>query len=346
MKNSMFIAECRKLFLSNKGIWLLLCALVVQVLICFTAGERMHPYGRYKYEQYTTKYYGEYSEETYRSLVSIKDSMQRSLQKHEAMEADYFNGLLSKDEYAAHISEYNKALADIETVNYLVEKCLYFQRTNGYEPFVFFDTNWSELLSHESEFSIVLFLMVLLIAVPAFDREYQNDVHRLIRTTKNGTRTVYMGKIVSTLLTTLLATYLLHLVWLGVHICRYGMDYGEKSVACIMGYDGVASLSVWQYILLEGIFRSLAWCVLAMTFCIITLLVKNTVASYFFALLIGVGPCLLEGVLEKIGWYGVAPIRLLRTMEHLQQELIWSLIMLAELVGLIFCGYFLWRRRE
>ena len=122
--------EFRKLLYSKRYL-IIIIAVLMQILLMLVPKNFEHEYSDELYKNYMEQIGGEYTEEKRDIILDRYYEINQTINEHENMITAYKQNTILLDEFEAHNSDYNRALAELSTIEYLVQKCSYFDEIGG-----------------------------------------------------------------------------------------------------------------------------------------------------------------------------------------------------------------------
>lgn len=194
-------AECKKMFWHQKGLFLVLCYVVLSfaALVVFDTPRNSEiQQNRQAYQYYLKQVEGKCTAETEHFLAKEAEQIAKANNELQRLYDDYYDGKLTEKEFSS------KVVADEKAVRYQKGFELLYQQYNGIrektENRWFLSTNgWDGLLAHDS-LNLPFVLLLLLLVTPVFCQEYENKMDDLIKTEPWGARHYAKCKIALVLL--------------------------------------------------------------------------------------------------------------------------------------------------
>lgn len=271
--------ECGKLFGNQVNLILILLFLAIKIVL---AAVTFASPGDDIYRDYMQQLEGGYTTEKEQKLLHEQQWCDQILQQQPQMQENYLKGDLSKEDYEEYQQQYLIARQKAEILPQVMErndylrarteqketllkerdvaqgqeKSLINEQLKGYEqPAEFlYDTGWNRLTAR-GELDLPLDLLLMLLFIPYFVRDYESKTAALIDTSynKNGS---HMIRFVLMLVTSGMLVLLFGLIDLLFAGTLCGLPNGDapiQSLAAFAGYPGTMSLHglLWAGILLR-----------------------------------------------------------------------------------------------
>ena len=285
--------ELRKI-LSGKPMLIVFAVIILQAVIAFIPKNYEHNYSPEVYKRYLTEYCGEYTQDTHIRLSARQAEIEEIIASHEEYAEKYHNDLISFEEYEEHNSAYNKASAEQSTVEYLLQKCGYYDE-HGIRAELFYDTDWTDLFENMS-FDYLIGLVILLIAVRVFCDEYSSGSRSVILTTPKGKRDTALSKLVIIVTFAFAVSALMYAVKL-MPTMRESAEYATKPVNDLLSFPFDDSVTIIGYYLKDSIIKSLQWCDIAAFICLISVLLQNRTFVYFVSFVFTLCPAMTSDLI-------------------------------------------------
>lgn len=277
-----FMWEVRKALIMHRALFAMIAAIVLTVATGLVQKEYEHAYSPEVYRRYTAELAGEYTEQKHARLQGRYEEIQTLLSEHAELEQQYYDGQLELVQWKEHNRAFSLAQAEQSTVEYLLQKCDYYTAVGTEGKEFFYDTDWQDFLEHLG-FPVVTFVLVLFMAVPVFDGEYNLQSLGILRTTKNGRGPVYRGKMFYALLVVPFVVWLLRVLQYVMFCVKSGTEYAEKSLGNLIGYHVYGEMSLQGFFFTEILLEALAWMSIVAFICLLCQWCRNTVHAYFLA---------------------------------------------------------------
>lgn len=250
------------------------------------------PYSIDVYKKYVSELNGKYTTEKRDMIFNRQTEIDGIIANYDEISSSYKRDKITLEEFEKYNIEYKKALAEKETVDYLVDKCLYFDGIDS-DTYFFYDTEWVNLFSRNHYNYIVAILLFLLI-IPIFDNEYSSHSKSVIATTVNGNITVCLYKLAAAII-----------VSVAISVTIYSADYitfliSTKSsdgfeIKSIIGYSDFIGMTIRQYCINDILVKTISWIVCTLLICMISNLIRETVFTFFLCFVILIFPTFMAG---------------------------------------------------
>ncbi len=286
----LFRYELRKILLCKRGLIVILI-FVLQTVVCFVPREYEHSYSIEVYKRYLEEFGGEYTEDTHTALRKDLDDAEAIVAIHEEKVNQYHNDIISSNEFNEHNDSYNKALAEKPTIEYLLNKCEYFDTLNK-KADLFYDTDWEDLIKHNS-FEYLIALCLLIIIIPAFCNEYSSGSFIIIKSTQNGRYKTARVKLIICIGFILVFSFIMCTLRAFPLLMNDEDSILSYPIYNIMNLDFKCNMSIGVYFMLDCVLKALSWTTLAAFVCLISVLIQNETIVYFISFIIIICPALL-----------------------------------------------------
>ncbi len=274
-------AELKKILIGNKGLLVIAAAVILQLITgLFTTRFYEHSYSVDVYKNYLEQIEGEYTAEKAEYINSRYEEISEIISVHKIMEDRYLNGEITLEEFSAYNDDYFLASAENETVAYIVEKCMYYENSEGFDKIFFFETDIEDFLT-SSGMNYIIFVMLLCLAIPAFDSEFQSNAVSLILTSRDGHKKTAFVKTAAVFFLAFLSSLLIYSSIFICFVIKNGSANLNQPLSNIMTFPFYGDLKIINFIIFDCLIKSLCWAVTSVFFMIFTVLIKNTVFSFF-----------------------------------------------------------------
>jgi len=293
----MYLLLCElKKTITIKNLILIVTAVIIQIVITMLPHSSNQPYSIDVYKKYVLELNGKYTDEKKDMIFNRQREIDDIIASYDDISSNYKRDQITLDEFEKYNIEYKKALAEKETVDYLVEKCLYFDEIES-DTYFFYDTEWLNYFSR-SHYNYIVAILLFLLIIPIFDNEYSSNSKSVIATTVNGYITVCLYKLVA-----------VTIVSVTVSIIIYSTDYitfllSTKSsdsfeIQSIIGYSGFMGTTIRQYCVNDILVKTVSWIICALLICVISNLIRETAFTFFFCFVILIFPSFMA---DHITW--------------------------------------------
>lgn len=288
----LFIYELRKI-LTFKTFLLIIAAFIAQIIASLIPHVYEHSYSTEVYKNYIAELEGEYTQAKRSALEQRYDEINNLILEHDNIESAYLRDEISIEEFEKHNFNYNKAKAEQSTVEYLLQKCDYFESLNG-DALFFYDTHWEDFLSH-SDYNYITAIIVLLLIIPIFDNEFTSDARSMLLTTRQGRKKLCIIKLIMAIITAFIVSFLIFMLKYIVFIYSSGTS-SDIEIKNLLGYSGFGNISLAQYYLIDSLIKSATWIVGSVFICVISNVIRNTIFTSFFSFICLVCPALFSDI--------------------------------------------------
>lgn len=269
-----------KKMMSLPHILLILLAFIIQFILCFYPQNVSHTYSKTVYKDYTEKLSGEYTADKRAYIEKEYERMQDVIEKYEETSENYKKEIITLEEYEKYNDSYNEAMAKISTVEYLIEKCNYFDKI-GNKCYFFYDTDWDDFLS-ESGIDYISAILIILMITTVFSDEYSSKSRNIILTTYKGKTHTAISKLCLSFAFAFIISACMGAVRYLVFIFHNG-ESGNMGIRNLIDYGGFSELSITKYYVAEILLHSIIWSVCALFICLISNLTKNGIFTVFIS---------------------------------------------------------------
>ena len=270
--------------IKNKGVWMVVLSMLFLQCVLTEFSKPAEPeYTDSVYRLYCENDEGNYSPEMLEEVLDKKERYEKALGTYGEKTEMYLTGEINKEEYTGYLKEYQKAQAEIKTVNYLIKK--YSAIRDSGTTKVFYDTNVQNLFA-KIALEPLLMLVVIYFAIYLFGEEHVYKTDVILKTSANGMKRATRSKIRLAFGMGFVSALLVYLIILAVYAVRHGTEELGYGISGILGFGKYGSCSVLSVYLLETAERSLFYGCIALASGIIYLLVKNRAAGIILAALI------------------------------------------------------------
>lgn len=154
---------------------------------------------------------------------------------------------------------------------------LYYNTYMGREINEIYDTDSLPDYFSYSLSSILIIITLLMGIIPVFCNEYECDMNTVLLTSKCGRLKTVNAKIIAAIIFTFAVIVLFSLCDFIGFMLFNGLDGLNQSVYAIQSYENCPlSINVWQFILLQFVFKYIGMCILSLVFLLFSRLFKKS----------------------------------------------------------------------
>ena len=259
----------------------------MQILLMLVPKNFEHEYSDELYKNYMEQIGGEYTEEKRDIILDRYYEINQTINEHENMITAYKQNTILLDEFEAHNSDYNRALAELSTIEYLVQKCSYFDEIGG--GIFFYDTPWIDFFAN-SGFNYIVALTIICLIIPVFDSEYQSETAAMLLTSKYGKNNVCISKLIMVIVLAFVVALALYMVQYATFVLHIKADHSDLDIKNLMGYKAFSGDSLKQYYINDALIKSISCLTAALFICAVSIFAKNTVFTFFISFVFIVCP--------------------------------------------------------
>lgn len=309
----LFLAELKKVILSNHGLLIILFALILQTVISLLPLHIEHPYSLEVYRDYTSRLEGEFTEEKAKYISSRLEEINEIIGQYQKKKTDYVNGVLSLEEYSDYTFKCNLANLEKSTMEYLAKKVDYWEASEDFDKEIFYDTEWQDFFDGIG-FNFIELIVILCIIIPVFDKEFSTSSLSYILTSKRGKTFLCFCKISVAVILTFIFSVCMSMLQLGIKIYKNGIVFWDKSLCNILNYSGFGDLSIIEYFLTDAAIRAICLSMNSVVICLISVICKSTVFSFVFSFIYAIMPFLISNLYNSEVFYYIISSTNLMTM--------------------------------
>lgn len=304
----LFQYECRKSFINNRLIFIVLAVILVSLIIAIS-GSQNYPINIDIYRSYMTKWHGEFDNDKMDEILAEQARVYELLSSERAMEERYLGGEIPDEEYSLYTNQLWEAKNQQPVIDYIVDKTVCFEETGQYGQVLYYDIEAETFLKNIGVDWIQI-IAILLVALTVLTEEYRTGAYQLLLTTPLGRSKTYRAKYAVTALYSGVVVIIIQCLCFAVALYKY--DFGDMNapIQSLVSFAGcVATLSVRSYMICFTLYRSAYDVCLGLLVFSLSTAVRNGVvlsfvsvcgliAAYLFAPLL---PAWLAAVLPSFG---------------------------------------------
>jgi ABC-type transport system involved in multi-copper enzyme maturation permease subunit len=293
--------EFRKLIYSKRSL-IIIAAVLMQILLILVPRNFEHEYSDEIYINYMKQLEGEYTEEKRNIILNRYYEINQTINEHENMITAYKQNTILLDEFEAHNSDFNRALAELSTIEYLMQKCSYFDEIG--EGVFFYDTPWIDFFTN-SGFNYIVALTIICLIIPVFDSEYQSEAAAMLLTSKYGKNYVCISKLIMVIVLAFAVALALYIVQYVTFVLHIKADHSDLDIKNLMGYKAFSGDSLKQYYMNDAVIKSFSCAAAALFICAVSIFAKNTVFTFFISFVFIVCPYFISSFFRG-SWFEYA----------------------------------------
>lgn len=191
--------ECKKIFIYQKGLVILLLCLLAYTLLCVCSG-------------YDSSFVINRNEDTYRNYI---ERWHGKITETKAGELDAEYNAIN---HASKPEIQNKQAVFLEVYNQY-----FYAKEKPSRRFLMDERGWNTLLTHDNV-NFIFILCLLAICIPVFCGEYQCRMEQILRTCRNGRARLAMLKLLLMMVLATITALLFQLIQFGVVSSMVGLD--------------------------------------------------------------------------------------------------------------------------
>lgn len=296
---NMIKAELKKTLVDYKIVLLILLILVSHILLFGITPTKDKDYSMIIYRSYSEKLKGEYNDEKLQEIKKIYEEDIACIDHYADYTDKYFSGEMRPEDYSKYLNEYNKAVNELSTVKYTLEKLVYLDGSEGFDREIIFDT-WLFDLFDRFRFEIPFLLFAVFFSVFVFDMEKRHGTEVLLKTSIRGGTKLVLSKLILVFGASFMMVFLSYGLEIVLELIKGHNTDWEKSAACIMGFGAYKNLSFAGLYLIEVLQRAFVWGTIAVSICMIYSVSKSVPASF----LCSIGVIFIPQMLVRDRAYG------------------------------------------
>ena len=275
--------------------------LVMQIIVVFNQRPKEREYSDVLYKQFCDRYAGVYEQSLKNLLISRKAWIYERLAEHDKIEGDYHAGMVELAEFSAYIDNYNEAVSQKATVDYLLLKCDYYDSLNDSAE-VFYDTRWLDLFER-SGFDFLCVFAVIILLVPAFVDEYSWGARTILVITPLGRIRTALTKLIICAVSAVLLGLIFKAASLLPLITEGSIKYAGNSAYNLLGYPFKNNDSLIKVYIIFSLVKALEVVCMAMLICFLSVMLQNRVFVYFLSSMLLFCPALFKDQLSEATAY-------------------------------------------
>lgn len=223
----LFLYEIKKLLWGQKGAILIALFLALKVVTLFNQtipDNHLSPTQEGILKQYLQELSGELTEGKIDYILSEEQAILQASNLLDKAQSDYSEGKISVEEFYDLLDEYS-AVTERESAFEVLKNKYHYASSDTENRYLVYSQGWNGLISSREVDFVMLLLLVILI-VPVFAKEYESKTFQLIFPTKRGRASLASAKILSVLFTVLIVGVLFFVAEYLVFSIRYGLPDG------------------------------------------------------------------------------------------------------------------------
>lgn len=277
----MIYFELDKTVFKNKGIWLIVMAVAIKLVMLGVENYTVNPFtveNRTQYlpivDAFSGKITGNLSiaiQSRYTAVTEAQVNLSTLRQKYqngEITEADYYTESRTLEEF---VNEKELFLAFYSQYTYALEK--------PEERYLLYDDGWNALLAQERlDWGFVLLVIVLSVSV--FSREYESEMRNILITTQKGNTRLISAKLLSIFATVVLCSLIASLIEYVFFSLKFGLPHGDFPLQSLRYFqNSTFHMTLAQTFLAIAAYRMFGLLLLAVITMLISVWVQKTIVA-------------------------------------------------------------------
>ncbi len=234
----LFLYEMKKLLWGQKGVLLIVLFLVVKIVVLFNQtipDNHFSPAQEETLKQYLQELSGELTQDKIDYILNEEQAILQASKLLTEAQTDYSEGKISVEEFYDILDEYSSVTERESAFKVLKNKYLY-ASGDAENRYLLYSQGWNGLISARDVDFVMLLLLVILI-VPVFAKEYEGKTFQLIFPTKRGRLSLAISKISSVFFTVLIVGILFFVAEFLSFSVRYGLPDGNFPLQSLPYYS-------------------------------------------------------------------------------------------------------------
>lgn len=273
--NKLLLWEIRKQIKINMLLVIIVISFVAGLLVWRIPQKRTLPYSKEVYHSYMSQLTGKLDDEKIEFIHNRLTEIEECIAAYGEYYSKYDNDLIDKLEYKEYIQKYEIAVAEYETVAYLVQKVDYLNEVKSFKAYLFYDAEWMDLFTGNGGQYYVLILASVLISSLCFAREYTSNSVANIKTSKYGTYIIALCKIVICTVSVMMLSMMLNGVELLSYMKSSNVEHMNNAIGNVLLTENYFDASMIKVYLLDSMLKSCAIGSCAAISCMVAVTIKN-----------------------------------------------------------------------
>lgn len=267
--------ECKKLWLYQRGILILLLSLLAYAVLCLASGcdsTKAITQNEAVYLSYIQRWQGELNDQKVSEMQEEYDALNH---------ADSWEAQETKDAFMEVYNQY------------------YYAKENPSRRFLMDERGWNTLLTHDSV-NFLLVLCLLALCVPVFRGEYSCQMEQLLRSCRNGREQLAKCKLLMMVVTAMIVAFLFQCVQflsVGMTVGLSDLSYPLQSLSFFENSPYMLTIGQAYGIVLLCRVVGAAWFAVLTAF--LSVLCRKTVLTIFSGISVSLLPHLFGGSFLK-----------------------------------------------
>lgn len=261
----MIFFELDKTILKNKGIWLIVLAAVLKLIILGAEHHVINPFTYENQAQYlpiVNAFSGEITEDVSVKIESQYTAVNKAQVNLTSLRQKYNRGEISEADYYTEARTLEKLVNERELFLTLYSQYTYAREKPG-DRYLLYDDGWNALLAQERlDWGFVLLVIVLSASV--FGREYESDMRSILIATQKGNTRLISAKFVSIFAMIILCSVISSVVEYAFFSLMFGLPHGNFPMQSLRYFqDSAFHLTLAQTYLTIAAYRMFGLLILA-----------------------------------------------------------------------------------
>ena len=291
----LFLYEMKKLLWGQKGIILIVLFLIVKIVVSFNQtipDNHLSPTQEGILKQYLQELSGELTEGKIDYIVGEEQAILQASKLLTEAQTDYSEGKISVEEFYNLLDEHSAITERESAFNVLKNKYLY-ASGDAENRYLVYSQGWNGLICARDVDFVMLLLLVVLI-VPVFAKEYEGKTFQLIFPTKRGRVSLASAKILSVFFIVLIIGILFFAAESLSFSIRYGLPDGNFPIQSLPYFSASPyNLTLFGAFAVMSAIRLLGYFVFAGIIILLSVAFKKYLPSMFVSAAIVLIPYIL-----------------------------------------------------
>lgn len=277
----MFLFELDKTVVKNRGIFLIVLAVILKLVILSMEEHAINPFTHENLGQYlpiVNAYSGKVTQDASKEIEKHYTAVTQSQVALTALRQKYNHGEISEDNYYSEARVLEKLVNEKELFLTFYSQYVY-AREKPEERYLLYDDGWNALLAYERlDWGFVL--LTILLSASVFGREYESDMRNVLITTQKGNTRLIAAKFWSIFSVVILCSLFSSIVEYLFFVLTFGLPHGDFPLQSLRYFqDSFFKLTLHQTFVGIAVYRMIGLCILAVLVMLVSVCIQRTIVA-------------------------------------------------------------------
>ena len=293
----MFVQELKKLFVKNKGIYIVIILILLKILFpTFNSNsayiEQNIELNKTIYSEYCEKFGGKLNLIKIRKIDEYITNIKSAESKSNIILEKYYNNLINNNEYCIEIAKLKPLLNQKKIIQYFDDYYQYCKEDTS-NRYLVYENSWVVLLT-DSGLDVFLVLLIILLVTGIYTNEYNVNMNLINNTTKKGKTSLFNVKLLIGVVASITIVILFSIINFIVVDNKYGLNGLSYPIQSVQKFQNITyEISLFGMFLLQMLIKIFGAIIITVIISAISIIFKTKLESVCTALLLIIVPSFL-----------------------------------------------------